>query len=203
MNGLHHGKQRKDGFLQGGNWLISWCYGHLVEFAPADAYGEQYKRWSYNTLPILPDEWKYRTSEGKKKQLDILRSLMNRSDVDSIVCATDAGREGELEDTATLPELAEGLTYRSVTAAIKESKTSPPKRYTEDIQYKGWKRKPPNILWQRLIRSGLKRHSHKGAIDGQIRQYRALHMDFIKPGNGVQRRKLPPFPPATLESGTG
>jgi len=88
--------KRGDGFLEGGGWLISWCFGHLVELAPADAYGDQYKRWSYDTLPILPDVWKYRASEGKTKQLDILRALMNRADVDSVVCATDAGREGQL-----------------------------------------------------------------------------------------------------------
>ena len=91
--------KRRDGFFEGGDsgdWLISWCYGHLVELAPADAYGEQYKRWSYDSLPILPDVWKYRASEGKKKQLDILRTLMNRADVDSVIIATDAGREGEL-----------------------------------------------------------------------------------------------------------
>jgi DNA topoisomerase-3 len=88
--------KRGDGHLEGGGWLISWCFGHLVELAPADAYGEQYKRWSYDTLPILPDVWKYKASDSKKKQLDILRSLMNRADVDSIVNACDAGREGEL-----------------------------------------------------------------------------------------------------------
>ena len=74
-------KKRGDGFIEGSGWLISWCFGHLVELAPADAYGEQYKRWSYDTLPILPDVWKYRASDGKKKQLDILRSLMNRADM--------------------------------------------------------------------------------------------------------------------------
>ena len=88
--------QRRDGYFEGNGWLISWCYGHLVEMAPADAYGEQYKRWSYDSLPILPDVWKYRAADGKKKQLDILRSLMNLADVDAVVCGTDAGREGEL-----------------------------------------------------------------------------------------------------------
>ena len=87
--------KRGDGHLEGGGWLISWCFGHLVELAPADAYGEQYKRWSYDTLPILPDVWKYKASDSKKKQLDILRSLLNRADVDSIVNACDAGREGD------------------------------------------------------------------------------------------------------------
>ena len=89
-------KKRRDGFFEGDNWLISWCYGHLVELAPADVYGEQYKRWAYDTLPILPDAWQYRVSADKKKQFDVLRSLMKRADVKSVVCATDAGREGEL-----------------------------------------------------------------------------------------------------------
>ena len=89
-------KKRRDGFFEGDNWLISWCYGHLVELAPADVYGEQYKRWAYDTLPILPDVWQYRVSADKKKQFDVLRSLMKRADVKSVVCATDAGREGEL-----------------------------------------------------------------------------------------------------------
>ena len=79
-------KKRGDGFIEGGGWFISWCFGHLAELAPADAYCEQYKRWSYDTLPILPDIWKYRAADGKKKQLDILRSLMNRADVDTTVC---------------------------------------------------------------------------------------------------------------------
>ncbi|MCL1884652.1 MAG: DNA topoisomerase 3 [Defluviitaleaceae bacterium] len=89
-------KKRQDGFFEGNDWLISWCYGHLVELAPADVYGEQYKRWAYETLPILPDDWQYRVSADKKKQFNILRTLMKRADVKSIVCATDAGREGEL-----------------------------------------------------------------------------------------------------------
>jgi len=61
--------KRGDGFLEGGDWLISWCFGHLVELAPADAYGEQYKRWSYDTLPILPDVWKTGRPRAKRNSL--------------------------------------------------------------------------------------------------------------------------------------
>ena len=89
-------KKRQDGFLEGNGWIVSWCFGHLVELAAADAYGEQYKRWSRDTLPILPERWQYKTMKDKVKQLSVLRGLMNRSDVDGIVCATDAGREGQL-----------------------------------------------------------------------------------------------------------
>ena len=89
-------KKRQDGFLEGNGWIVSWCFGHLVELAAADAYGEQYKRWSRDVLPILPERWQYTSSKDKAKQISVLRDLMKRTDVESIVCATDAGREGEL-----------------------------------------------------------------------------------------------------------
>jgi DNA topoisomerase-3 len=88
--------QRGDGFFHGNGWYVSWCFGHLVELAPPAAYGEKYKRWDRSALPILPETWKYSASGGKEKQLDIIRSLMNRSDVEAVVTACDAGREGEL-----------------------------------------------------------------------------------------------------------
>ena len=87
---------RQDGYLEGNGYLVSWCVGHLVELAPPNAYGEQYVKWNIADLPILPEKWKYLVSESTKKQFGILKDLMNRPDVDSIVCATDAGREGEL-----------------------------------------------------------------------------------------------------------
>ncbi|GHU52520.1 hypothetical protein AGMMS49975_08490 [Clostridia bacterium] len=89
-------KERKDGFFIGNGWIVSWCYGHLVELAPPEAYDEKYKRWSLKTLPILPERWKYTASKDTKKQLDVLKTLLNRADVEAVVCATDAGREGEL-----------------------------------------------------------------------------------------------------------
>lgn len=89
-------KEKKDGYMEGNGWLVSWCVGHLVEMAQPEAYGEQYAKWRYDDLPILPDQWKYEVAKDKKKQLDILRRLMNEKRVDSVVCATDAGREGEL-----------------------------------------------------------------------------------------------------------
>lgn len=87
---------RKDGFLEGGGFLVSWCVGHLVELADASAYGEQYAKWALSDLPILPEKWKYTVSPGTKKQFDILKQLMGRPDVETLICATDAGREGEL-----------------------------------------------------------------------------------------------------------
>lgn len=88
--------EKKDGYLEGGGYLVSWCVGHLLELAQPEAYGEQYARWRYDDLPILPDEWKYEVPKDKKKQLDLLCRLMKDKRVDSVVCATDAGREGEL-----------------------------------------------------------------------------------------------------------
>ena len=88
--------KRCNGYLEGNGYLVSWCIGHLVELAPPDHYDERYGKWKKEDLPIFPDNWKYTVSPGTKKQFNILKELMNREDVDSLICATDAGREGEL-----------------------------------------------------------------------------------------------------------
>ena len=87
---------RRDGYLEGGGYLISWCVGHLVELAPPGVYDPRLERWDRADLPILPERWQYLVSSSTKKQFDVLCKLMHRADVDRIVCATDAGREGEL-----------------------------------------------------------------------------------------------------------
>ena len=89
-------KEKKDGYIEGGGYLISWCVGHLVELAEAAAYGEQFKKWSYESLPILPEEWQYTVAADKEKQFKTLKELMHRADVSEVVNACDAGREGEL-----------------------------------------------------------------------------------------------------------
>lgn len=88
--------KRCDGYLEGGGYVVSWCVGHLVELAQPEAYGETYAKWRLEDLPILPEKWRYQVSASTKKQFQILRELMKREDVASIVEATDAGREGEL-----------------------------------------------------------------------------------------------------------
>ena len=88
--------KRCNGYLEGNGYLVSWCIGHLVELAPPDHYDERYGKWKKEELPILPSNWKYTVSPGTKKQFNILMELMKRDDVDSLICATDAGREGEL-----------------------------------------------------------------------------------------------------------
>ena len=87
---------RKDGYLEGNGYLVSWCVGHLVELAPPNVYDEKYVKWSVADLPILPQQWQYLVSTSTKKQFGILQKLMHCPDVDSVICATDAGREGEL-----------------------------------------------------------------------------------------------------------
>ena len=87
---------RQDSYLEGGGYLVSWCVGHLVELAPPNLYDEKYVKWSVADLPILPKKWQYLVSASTKRQFGILKKLMHREDVESIVCATDAGREGEL-----------------------------------------------------------------------------------------------------------
>ena len=87
---------RQDGYLEGNGYLVSWCVGHLVELAPPNVYNAKYVKWSIADLPILPQKWQYLVSASTKKQFGILQKLMHRPDVDSVICATDAGREGEL-----------------------------------------------------------------------------------------------------------
>ena len=88
--------KRGDGFLSGGGYLVSWCFGHLAELSDADAYDEKYGKWRREDLPILPDSWQYTVSRDKQKQMNTLRALMHREDVCEVINACDAGREGEL-----------------------------------------------------------------------------------------------------------
>ena len=88
--------RRQDGYLEGNGYLVSWCVGHLVELAPPNIYDAKYVKWSIADLPILPERWQYLVSASTKKQFGILKDLMNRPDVDSIVNSCDSGREGEL-----------------------------------------------------------------------------------------------------------
>ena len=88
--------QRGDGYMEGNGYLVSWCVGHLVELSQPEAYDEKYAKWKYDDLPILPEHWQYQVSASTKKQFGILKKLMQRKDVESLICATDAGREGEL-----------------------------------------------------------------------------------------------------------
>ena len=89
-----HGRQ--DGYLEGSGYLVSWCVGHLVELAPPRTYDEKYVKWSIADLPILPQRWQYLVSASTKKQFSVLKKLMHRADVDTVVNSCDAGREGEL-----------------------------------------------------------------------------------------------------------
>ena len=89
-------KNRGDGYVEGNGYVVSWCVGHLVELAQPEAYEERYAKWAYDDLPIFPVDWKYEVSNSTKKQFSILKKLMARPDIESCVCATDAGREGEL-----------------------------------------------------------------------------------------------------------
>lgn len=88
--------QRKDGYLEGNDYLVSWCVGHLVELAQPESYEEAWKKWSYESLPIIPQEWQHEVKSDTKAQYQILKKLMHDDRVDAVVCATDAGWEGEL-----------------------------------------------------------------------------------------------------------
>lgn len=88
--------KREDGYLEGESCIVSWCLGHLAEYAQPEEYDPKYEKWQFDDLPILPETWKLKVSKDKKKQFDVLKGLMNRSDVEYLVNGCDAGREGEL-----------------------------------------------------------------------------------------------------------
>ncbi len=88
--------KRQDGYFEGNGYLVSWCVGHLVELSAPERYDERFAKWRLEDLPILPEHWLYEVSAGTGKQYQVLKALMERPDVESLVCATDAGREGEL-----------------------------------------------------------------------------------------------------------
>lgn len=86
--------QRHDGYISGNNLVVTWCFGHLLEMAEPHAYGEQYKRWSLDNLPIIPQRWEHKTKQGAAKQLAVIKRLMKQAK--HVVIATDADREGEV-----------------------------------------------------------------------------------------------------------
>ena len=89
-------KRRETGYLEGGGYLVSWCFGHLAELASAETYNEAYAKWRYDDLPIVPFSWRWKISRDKWTQFEILKTLLHREDVGSVINACDAGREGEL-----------------------------------------------------------------------------------------------------------
>ena len=87
--------QRRDGYLESQDSVVTWCVGHLVTMSYPEKYDIKYKRWSLDTLPFLPREFKYEVIPGVQKQFEIVKGLLNREDVDTIYVCTDSGREGE------------------------------------------------------------------------------------------------------------
>ena len=83
--------ENKDGYMEGNGYVVSWCVGHLVELAQPESYGEQWKKWTYESLPVKPKKWKYEVKPDTKAQYDVLFRLMHRKDVTATICATDVG----------------------------------------------------------------------------------------------------------------
>ena len=88
--------EKKNGYLEGNGWVVSWCLGHLADFIDAEGYDPKYAKWRREDLPILPEEWKYVILKDRSAQFAVLRKLLLREDVSETVNACDAGREGEL-----------------------------------------------------------------------------------------------------------
>ena len=83
--------ERKDGYMEGNGYIVSWCIGHLVELAQPDAYSDTWKKWSYESLPMIPEEWQTEVKSGTAAQYKVLKALMHDARVDSVICATDVG----------------------------------------------------------------------------------------------------------------
>ena len=88
--------KRKEGYLEGNGWIVSWCLGHLAEYAPPEDYDEKYRKWEFDLLPILPKDWKLNVAKDKREQFEVLKKLLHRKDVECVVNGCDAGREEEL-----------------------------------------------------------------------------------------------------------
>ena len=88
-------KNKKDGYYEGNGYRVSWCVGHLIQMANPDAYDEKYAKWKIDNLPIIPSEYKYEVAKATKKQFNTLKKLMNDKEIDTVINACDAGREGE------------------------------------------------------------------------------------------------------------
>ena len=84
--------ERKDGYMEGNGFIVSWCVGHLVELAQPDAYSDAWKKWTYDSLPMIPEHWQHEVKKDTIAQFRVLKELMHDTRVDSVVCATDVGR---------------------------------------------------------------------------------------------------------------
>ncbi|HHD3275408.1 TPA: toprim domain-containing protein, partial [Streptococcus pyogenes] len=87
---------RKNGYYEGGGYIVSWCVGHLIQMTSPERHDEKWKKWTIDTLPIIPEEYIYEVSKSTKKQYGVLKTLLNDKNIDTVINACDAGREGEL-----------------------------------------------------------------------------------------------------------
>lgn len=113
---------REKGFYSGKEYLVSWCVGHLVETVMPEQYNENYAKWRIVDLPIIPEEWKFKVTPGVETQFSVLQNLMERDDVDEIVCATDAGREGELIFRLVYNQIGSKKTFKRLWISSMETK---------------------------------------------------------------------------------
>ena len=92
---LHVNFKRKDGYLEADEHIVTWCVGHLITMSYPEAYDENLKKWRFDTLPFIPEQFKYEVIPAVKKQFDIVKNILNRDDVETIYVCTDSGREGQ------------------------------------------------------------------------------------------------------------
>lgn len=145
-NALKISTASRDGYLEADDTIVTWCVGHLVTMSYPEVYDEKYRRWSFDTIPFLPEEFKYEVIDGTKKQYTIVSSLMNRKDVSTIYVCTDSGREGEyiyrlveqmanIKDKKRLRVWIDSQTEEEILRGIREAKDLQEYDHLSDAAY--------------------------------------------------------------------
>ena len=143
-NALKYNMRSKDGYLESEEAIVTWCVGHLVTMSYPEVYDEKFRRWSFDTLPFLPTEFKYEVIESAKKQYTIVSSLLNRPDVTTIYVCTDSGREGEY-----IYRLVEQMSaYRTRNGNVYGS--TPRRRKKSYVESGRQKISQPTTIWEML-----------------------------------------------------
>ena len=132
-------KRRETGYLEGGGYLVSWCFGHLAELASAETYNEAYAKWRYDDLPIVPFSWRWKISRDKWTQFEILKALLHREDVGSVINACDALRQeaeeqGEVYGRALRIGCFASIARASLPELLRKFRKQHPEQHQELLQ---------------------------------------------------------------------
>ncbi|MBQ9863638.1 MAG: type IA DNA topoisomerase, partial [Lachnospiraceae bacterium] len=144
-----HPAQKNDGFIEDDKYIITWCVGHLVAPSYPEAYGEEYKKWSMDTLPFIPTSWKYEVIKNVAKQFSVVKKLLNRNDINTIYNCGDSAREGELIQRLTYETAGYNKNARMMRVWIDSQ--------TDDEILRGIREAKPSFAYDNLAKAGYMR----------------------------------------------